>query len=245
MTEVFLAALASLTSTLVGGAVAARVRDRRHLVLGLSAGLMLGVVGFDVLPEALEQADLSVFGVPAAMLTAIGGFLTLHVVERAMALHRGGEEHFADHSHALPSVGITAGSALVFHSLLDGVGIGVGFQAGAAVGISVAIAVVAHDFADGFNTFTITTLYRNARSRGFVLLGLDALAPVVGVLLGASIHLPPVAVGLYLGYFAGALLYLATADILPEAHAGHESLATLGSTVAGAAAMWLVVGFSR
>ena len=86
----------------------------------------------------------------------------------------------------------------------------------------------------------------NTVTRGrFILLGLDALAPVAGVLLGTMIHLPPVAVGLYLGYFAGVLLYLATADILPQAHTEHESLATLGLTVAGAMAMWVVVGFSR
>jgi ZIP family zinc transporter len=242
---VVLAALASLVSTVVGGVVAARVGDRRHLVLGLAAGLMLGVVGFDLLPEALAQAGRPVFGVPAAMLTVVGGFLTLHVVERAMALHRGGEEHFGELSHALQSVGLTAAAALVFHSLLVGVGIGVGFQAGTTVGAAVAVAVIAHDFADGFNTFTITTLYRNARRRAFVLLGLDAIAPVVGALLGTLIHLPPTAVGLYLGYFAGFLLYLATANILPEAHAGHGSLATLGSTVAGTALMWVVVGISR
>jgi ZIP family zinc transporter len=53
----------------------------------------------------------------------------------------------------------------VVHSVLDGVGIGAGFQAGTTVGIAVAVAVVAHDFADGFNTFTITSLYGNARRR--------------------------------------------------------------------------------
>jgi ZIP family zinc transporter len=240
-----LVALVSMVSTLVGGLVAAHIGDRRHLVLGLAAGLMLGVVGFDLLPEALEQAGGPVFGVPAAMLTAAGGFLTLHVVERAMAMHRGNEGHFGEHSHAVPSIGLTAAAALVFHSLLDGVGIGVAYQAGAAVGGAVAVAVIAHDFADGFNTFTITTLYRNARGRAFTLLGLDAVAPVVGAVLGTMIRLPPLAVGLYLGYFAGVLLYLATADILPEAHADHESLATLGLTVAGVALMWVVVGFNH
>jgi ZIP family zinc transporter len=190
----------------------------------------------------LELAGGSVLGVPAAMLTAVGGFLTLHVVERAVAVHRGGEEHSGEHSHAVPAIGLTAATALVFHSLLDGVGIGVGYQAGAAVGGAVAVAVIAHDFADGFNTFTITTLYRNTRGRAFALLGLDAVAPVLGAVIGSTIRLPPVAVGLYLGCFAGVLLYLATADILPEAHAGHESLATLGLTVAGAALMWVVVG---
>ena len=49
---------------------------------------------------------------------------------------------------------------------------------------------------------------------------------------------------LYLGAFAGFLLYLATADILPEAHARHPSRLTLVSTVGGVAMMWLVVGLS-
>jgi ZIP family zinc transporter len=240
-----LVSLAALLFTLIGGAVAARVRDRRHLVLGLAAGLMLGVVGFDLLPEALAQVHRSVFGVPAAMLAVVGGFLSIHVVERALALHRGSEEHYGGHSHAVRSIGLTAGAALVVHSVLDGVGIGAGFQAGTTVGVAVAVAVVAHDFADGFNTFTITALYGNARRRSLTLLGLDALAPVVGAVLGTLIHFPEVAVGLYLGYFAGFLLYLATGSILPEAHARHESLGTLVFTVAGAALMWLVIGLSR
>jgi ZIP family zinc transporter len=239
-----LVALAALCSTLAGGVVAMRVSDRRHLILGLAAGLMLGVVGFDLLPEALAQAGRPVFGVPAAMLAAVAGFLSVHVVERSLAVHRGGEEHFATHTHAMQAVGLTAGGALVLHSMLDGFGIGVGFQAGAEVGIAVTVAVVAHDFADGFNTFTITSLYGNARSRALTLLALDAIAPVVGAAIGTVVHLPPTAIGLYLGYFAGFLLYLATASILPEAHATHPSRGTLAMTVGGAALMWLVIGLS-
>jgi ZIP family zinc transporter len=240
-----LVSLASLCSTLAGGAVAVRVRDRRHLVLGLAAGVMLGVVGFDLVPEALEQARGHVFGVPAAMLATLGGFLSLHVVERSLAVHRGGERHFGEHEHGAESIGLVASSALVVHSLLDGVGIGAGFQAGASVGVAVAVAVVAHDFADGFNTFTIADLYGNARSRALVLLGLDALAPVAGAAIGSAVKFPPTAVGLYLGYFAGFLLYIATGNILPEAHAGHPSRATLVFTIAGAGFIWLVLGLSR
>ncbi|WP_375492093.1 ZIP family metal transporter [uncultured Jatrophihabitans sp.] len=240
-----LVSLVALLSTLGGGLVALRIRDRLHLVLGLAAGVMLGVVGFDLLPEALEQAGRLVFGVPAALLTAIAGFLTIHVVERSMAMHRAHEHEFEAHHHGLRSVGIAAASALVVHSLLDGVGIGLGFQSGAGVGVAVAIAVIAHDFADGFNTFTITSLYGNARRRALTLLALDALAPVAGAVLGTLVHVSSLAIGLYLGYFAGFLLYLATADILPEAHAGHPSRATLASTVGGVALMWVVVGLSH
>jgi ZIP family zinc transporter len=240
-----LVALGSLVATLLGGAVAARARDKLHLVLGAAAGVMLGVVGFDLLPEAVEQSPQVVFGVPAAMLATIGGFFTIHVIERSIALHRAHEGEFGGHEHDLKSVGMLAGSGLVVHSFLDGVGIGLGFQAGAAVGAVVAIAVIGHDFADGFNTFTITSLYGNARRRALTLLGLDALAPVAGAALGSVVPIPENAVGLYLGYFAGFLLYLATADILPEAHARHPSRLTLACTVAGATFMWLIVGLAQ
>jgi ZIP family zinc transporter len=238
-------ALAALLSTLAGGLVALRIRDKLHLVLGAAAGVMLGVVGFDLLPESLDQAGHELFGVPAALIAAVGGFLSIHVVERSMAMHRGHEHEFGAHQHGPQSTGVLAASALVVHSLLDGVGIGLGFQAGTTVGVTVAIAVVAHDFADGFNTFTITALYGNDRRRALTLLAADAVAPVAGAVLGTLVHLSTVAVGLYLGYFAGFLLYLATADILPEAHADHPSRGTLVSTVGGVAFMWLVVGLSH
>ena len=48
----------------------------------------------------------------------------------------------------------------------------------------------------------------------------------------------------YLGFFAGFLLYLATSDILPEAHARHPSRLTLMCTVVGIGLMWLVVALS-
>jgi ZIP family zinc transporter len=255
---VYLLASGAFLATCFGGVVALRVGDKLHLVLGVAAGVMLGVVGFDLLPEALDEAHQTVFGVPAVMLALIGGFFCVHVLERSLAIHRAHEDEFGGHSHGghehghgghrhghgVESVGVLAGGGLVVHSLLDGVGIGLGFQAGSAVGLAVAIAVIAHDFADGFNTFTITTLYGNARRRALVMLGLDAVAPVIGTVIGSAFTVPGDAIGIYLGYFAGFLLYLATSDILPEAHARHASRMTLACTLAGAGFMWLVVGLS-
>jgi ZIP family zinc transporter len=137
-----------------------------------------------------------------------------------------------------------AGSALVLHSMMDGFAIGAGFQAGTGVGIVVALAVIAHDFADGFNTYTVTELYGNSRRRAMTLLVLDAIAPVVGAALTLLIAIPPVALGLYLGFFAGFMLYLAVSDILPEAHASHPTLLTVASTFGGVVAMWVVVNLA-
>ncbi|MER6302356.1 ZIP family metal transporter [Kitasatospora sp. NPDC001539] len=254
MTAVLVAAGAFLM-TLIGGFVAQRTGDRRHLVLGFAAGLMLGVVAFDLLPEALHQAPGEVHGVPQALLMFAVGFLTIHVVERAVAIHRGHEGEYAEHTHGhhhghthhagAQGIGLTAALALVGHSVMDGFAIGAAFQAGTTVGTVVAIAVVAHDFADGFNTYTITRLYGNNRRRALTLLAADALAPVSGAAITLAFTIPEHLLGLYLGFFSGFLLYLATSDILPEAHSPHPSRSTLLCTVAGVGFMWLIIGFAN
>ncbi|MFE9428891.1 ZIP family metal transporter [Kitasatospora sp. NPDC006697] len=240
--------------TLLGGLVAQRTGDRRHLVLGFAAGLMLGVVAFDLLPEAVSLAPEKLFGVPRALLMFAVGFLAIHCVERSVAIHRAHEGEYAGHTHAhghahphhgrSEGVGLLAAGSLVGHSVMDGFAIGAAFQAGGTVGTVVALAVVAHDFADGFNTYTVTRLYGNDRRRALLLLAADALAPVTGAAITLAFTIPDHVLGLYLGFFAGFLLYLATADILPEAHSPHPSRSTLLCTLAGVGFMWLVIGLA-
>ena len=134
-----LLSLVSMLSTLFGGFVAMRIGDRKHLVLGLAAGVMLGLVAFDLIPEALEQSTGEVFGVPTVLIAAVIGFLSIHIIERAVAIHTGHEGEFGSHQHGFESVGLLAAAGLIFHSTLDGFGIGIGYQAGATVGLSVAI----------------------------------------------------------------------------------------------------------
>ncbi|MGP9021536.1 ZIP family metal transporter [Streptomyces sp. BR1] len=238
---VVVVALGAFLMTLVGGWTAQRVTDRRHLVLGLAGGLMLGVVGLDLLPEALDAAGDDIFGVPAALLLFVGGFLLAHLVERLLAVRsaaHGGDER-------APQVGLTAAAAMVGHSLMDGIAIGAAFQVGAGMGAAVAIAVITHDFADGFNTYTITSLYGNEKRKAVAMLVADAFAPMVGAASTLLFTLPAELLGGYLGFFGGVLLYLAAAEILPEAHHEHPARSTLLFTVGGVAFIWLVVGLAQ
>ncbi|EFL14449.1 ZIP family metal transporter [Streptomyces sp. C] len=258
-------ALGAFLMTLAGGWTAQRVTDRRHLVLGLAGGLMLGVVGLDLLPEAMHAAGQEVFGVPLALLLFVGGFLVAHVVERLLAVRQaahgaaddGGHGHGGRDGHGhggrdghghgggrVPQVGLTAAAAMVGHSVADGVALGAAFQVGGGMGVAVALAVITHDFADGFNTYTLTRLYGNARRKALLMLFADAVAPVVGAASTLLFTLPEEPLGAYLGFFGGALLYLAAAEILPEAHHEHPALSTLMCTVGGVAGIWLVVGLA-
>ncbi|MHA3701492.1 ZIP family metal transporter [Jatrophihabitans sp. YIM 134969] len=231
----------SAVMTLVGGLAALRAGRYRHLVLGLAAGLMLGVVGFELLPESLEENDATVWSTPVPLVLFVVGFLLLHVLERSLSLHHGHEDAYGPHHHD-HAAGTLAASALVGHSVLDGFALGVAFQVDTRIGVGVAVAVIAHDFADGFNTFTLSTLRGAARRRGLILLAADAAAPLVGAGLSTAVDIPAPTLGAYLGFFAGVLLYLATADVLPEAHEPDSSALTLASTVLGAAVLFVVVG---
>ncbi|MER6518758.1 ZIP family metal transporter [Streptomyces sp. NPDC060334] len=241
-------ALGAFLMTLAGGWTAQRVTDRRHLVLGLAGGLMLGVVGLDLLPEAMHAAGREVFGVPLALLLFVTGFLVAHVGERLLAVrqhaHGAADGDDAEHGGRVPEVGLTAAAAMVGHSLADGVALGAAFQVGGGMGVAVALAVITHDFADGFNTYTLTRLYGNDRRKALMMLFADAVAPVVGAASTLLFTLPEEPLGAYLGFFGGALLYLAAAEILPEAHHKHPALSTLMCTVGGVAGIWLVVGLA-
>ena len=251
-----LVSVLAFVMTLAGGFAAMRIRDRRHLVLGLAGGLMLGVVAFDLIPESLEMTRHSPFGVPAPMIGFAAGFVLLHVVEQAIAIHRAHEEEYAPHVHArgigggVSDTGAGAGGlltafALVLHSLVDGLSIGLGFQSGTDVGVFVAVAVVTHDFADGFNTFTAASLHRADRRPAVLLLAADAVAPVAGAAIGTLVAVPEAVLGPYLGTFAGVLLYLAAAEILPEAHSVHPRVMTLCATGLGIVAVLFSVSLAR
>src|SRR5665648_993322 len=80
-------ALSTCVSTLVGGLVALRDRDRMHLILGFTAGVLLGLVAFDLLPEVFALSESHTAGVPTVMLTFAGGFLGLHVIEPVSYTH--------------------------------------------------------------------------------------------------------------------------------------------------------------
>ncbi len=225
-------ACAAFVATMIGGLFAISLRDRLHLVLGFSAGAVIGLAFFDLLPEALETG--TVWGSRNILLICAGGFFLYTLIDRAVLLHTAGEGEHCHHHHARGLIG--AGSLSV-HSFLDGFAIGVGFQASRAIGIVVAIAVLVHDFSDGLNT--VNVVVRNGGDRRMALrwLLLDAAAPVLGAALSLCVALPEHAIALVLALFSGFFLYIGATDLLPESHHAHPKFFTTLATLCGAATL--------
>jgi ZIP family zinc transporter len=235
--------LLTLFSTSAGGLCALWLRQRMHLVLGFTAGVLLGVVAFDLVPESLAQAEQLGHSIQVPMAALAIGFLLFHTLQRVAHGQRKGRDHHVVHAHGKPGPGATIGlwatGALIVHSFFDGVGIGVAFQASPALGATVAAAIIAHDFCDGINTVGLMLEHRHTTARALAMLTLDALAPLLGVASTRVVNLPPGAMASLLGGLAGFLLCIVATHLVPRATrtkraaaAAPFGLALLGASLA-------------
>ncbi len=228
-------ALAASAATFVGGFFALRFRDKLHLILGFSAGAVAGVALFDLLPEAIELGAQYHDASTIALFIAFGLFGYL-ILDRLIFLHTHEEDEEANTPRG--SFGALTLSA---HSFLDGVAIGVGFQASVVVGVVVTAAVLTHDFSDGINTVNLVLRNGGSWKQAFQWLLVDAAAPVLGVASTLYLRIPESAIGLVLAVFVGTFLYLSASDLIPESHHRHPRALTTIMTLLGAALIYLVV----
>jgi ZIP family zinc transporter len=239
--EAVLFSIVTVFSTYMGGLFSIKFKDKLHAIMCFTAGVLVGVFSFEILPEIIDQIKEHNFDSTAVMVAFVLGYMIFHVLEKSILIHHAHEEHYAHHSH--PHVGILSALALAGHSFMDGVGIGIGFQANNAVGVLVAIAVISHDFTDGMNTVTLMLINKNTPAKAKLFLLVDAVAPLLGAASTLFFTVPPHFLVLYLGFFGGFLMYIGASDILPQAHSKHSSLKMIGLTALGLLFIFIVSRF--
>lgn len=241
-------ALSALTfaSTFLGGWIALRSKGSMRFFFAFSAGTLLAISFVDLLPEAMDASDSDAQLRAWVFYIILASFVLFHLLERYVLVHHTHEheeqdehDHAHDHSHAQGGLGATG---LVIHSLLDGVAIGAAFQASSEVGVVVALAVIAHDFADGVNTVTLTRRVSSDKRRGLFFLLADAIAPVVGAALTLVVDIPQAWLAIALAFFVGHFLYIGASDLIPEMHRGRRSWPAFAVHLAG---MLVIVVLTR
>ena len=243
MLAIVLAAL-TVGATSLGGLTAFRAKDRFHLVLGLSAGLLLGLVAFDLIPEFSRNSDLTVGKIPAVYFAFVLGFLIIHFSEQFSGTHEPADSDFEhEHSHYGNIAGSLGAFAMSIHIFLDGVALGVAFKVSNKLGYAVFIALLVHAFSDGLNTVAMLVKTNKWRRNALALLEIDALARIGGASIGTYVAFSENWIAIYLALFAGFLIYIATSHILPEAHSRHPSRLTMAATLVGVLAMYIVISY--
>jgi zinc transporter ZupT len=239
--EAVIYSIVTVFSTYLGGLFSIKFKNKLHAIMCFTAGVLLGVFSFEIVPEIINQIKENDFDPTAVMVAFVVGYMLFHILEKSILIHHAHEDEYASHTH--PQVGILSALALAGHSFMDGVGIGLGFQASKSVGFLVAIAVISHDFTDGMNTVTLMLINKNTPRRAKLFLLLDALTPLLGAASTLFFTVPPYFLVLYLGFFGGFLMYIGASDILPQAHSKHSSMKMIGLTAIGLIFIFIISRF--
>jgi zinc transporter ZupT len=231
--------IATFFMTLLGGLLALGLPDRLHLILGFSAGAVIGVAFFDLIPEAITLATPA-HSVDAVLAAVAIGFLVYMILDRTIAPHG----HKGPRTELLWQRGALGAASLSVHSFLDGFAIGLAFNVSASVGWIVSAAVLAHDFSDGVNTVGIVLGKKGGNRSAFGWLLIDALAPVIGAASTLVVHFPEDVLGFCLALFAGFFIYISASDLLPESYHDHPTRWTTAMTLLGIATVYVAVSLA-
>ena len=228
------ACLAVLT-TFIGGRIALRLSHNLPTVIAFTGGIVVAVALFDAScrrrsTQSATQRRPRPWWASASSRSswssACWSCITATTREQARAHHQ---------------VGALGAAGLTIHSFIDGLGIGLAFGLDTATGILVFVAVAAHDFADGMNMVSFVLMQSGDRRRARRWLAVDALAPLAGALVGASVAISEYALGHVLALYVGFFIYLGATDLIPEAHHEHASWLRVALTVAGFGLIYAVV----
>ncbi len=234
-------ALATVISTFLGGLFGIRFKDKMHLILGFSAGAVLGVAIFDLLPESISLASKS-YSVDLVTVLIASGFILYMILDRFFSLRLDcHDDESCENANHSPELGA---AALYLHSFLDGVAIGLAFKVTPSIGWVVATAVLAHDFSDGINTVNMILKGKGKDKQALNWLIADALAPAVGVIATLFFSVGETTLGLILSVFTGLFLYIGASDLVPESHHRHPAFLTTVMTILGMGVIFAAIHFA-
>jgi zinc and cadmium transporter len=218
----------SLISVLgVAGLVFRPLMLQRVLVLLISfaAGALLGDAFLHIVPEIAESSE----GFDAAAsFSLLGGVVAFFVLEKILHWH---------HAH-LPGEDVlhpVAVSNLVgdgLHNFVDGAIIAGAFVASPNLGVATTVAVALHEIPQELGDFGILVHAGLKPSRALVLNFLSGLTAVAGGLLTLGFSSVAGVERFLLPFSAGAFVYIASTDLIPELHKEPEPVKSLVQVVA-------------
>jgi zinc transporter ZupT len=226
-------------SSLLGGLVPLLRRwshSQLELLISLSAGIILGILFFDLLPQGRDIT-------PHFFTAVLIGFTLLLALEKFVLIHPHETDELVDRR-----TGLAAYVGISLHSLLDGVALGSSAMV-PSIAVVVLWAIAAHKIPNTFSLVSILLYFQFSRRNTLLLLLLfSLLTPLGGALaLLALRNASDEFLGFAVGVAAGTFLFIATSDLLPQTHAHHEGrYRKLSAVLVGLLVSALISGsFSR
>ena len=220
----------------IGGGVLAETvhvsEKTLSFALHIAAGIVLAVIGIELMPDALEVSPAWVI---LLVFVAGGGFAII-------------VDHLTDFIEARTGGGTSLSGALAIYFgvavdlFSDGIMIGTGSTIDLGLGLLLALGQVPADIPEGFATIA-TFKARNVARRKRMLLSVSFTIPIfLGTTIGywAVRGRPAIIKYGLLAFTAGVLLTIVIEEIVPEAHRGDEAKLAALALVGGFALFGLI-----
>ena len=272
-TLILTTALSGVGGTGLGGLVGALLqKDSKRtvsLLLSFAGGVMLSVVCFDLVVEAIETAT-GVATVAAAIAIGVGvTFFLNYLIDRKTnpevphidenhpktaddldeLIHADHlNQHYArkDTKLGLFVAGIVMASAIALHNVPEGMTIGAsyagdGTQLGRAA-LVLAVIIGLHNIPEGMAVSVPLISGGMAKWKAVLITAASGIPTILGALLGFWLgEIGPLGLTLSLGFASGAMLYVVFGEILPQSILMYHSKLPAFSAIAGILAGILII----
>lgn len=179
------------------------------LLIGISAGALIGGAFFHLLPEALEKSN-NIF----TYLCLIVGFILFFIMERYLLWRHCHEGKCAVHPVSYLNL---IGDGV--HNLIDGIIIGASFVVSTKFGIVTTLAIVLHEIPQEIGDFGVLVYGGMNKYKALFYNFLSALTAVIGSIIGYTFAEQAVSFTKFiLPFAAGGFIYIAACDLIPEIH---------------------------
>jgi len=211
--SVILVSLLSLIGVLIFPAEKQRTRKFLIYMVSFSAGALFGDAFIHLLPEAAEETGFSVM----LAIYVLSGIVFSFVVEKIIRWRHCHLPTTHDHPHPVAFMNLMGDAT---HNFIDGLIIGASYMASIPVGIATTLAVIFHEIPQEIGDYGVLLHggFSRAKALAFnLLVALTAvLGAIVALVIGSAVE--GLLVPFMLPFAAGAFIYIAGSDLIPELH---------------------------
>ena len=183
-------------------------------ILSFASGLMLAIICFDLIPEAMQIASIM-----NVLIGIVLGIIAMIVCDILVQKKFNSNSITRKNSNNLLKTGIIVSIGLALHNFPEGLAIGSGFGASITLGYSLAIAICLHDIPEGISMAVPMKNGGMNKLKVIFYVILSGITTGIGAFFGAIVGgISETLISMCLSFAAGAMLYIVSGELIPESN---------------------------